>query len=173
MFHESVIAASIASLGLTVMSTPSNAAEPIATFSRIDGFAVVSQGAQYIKAHEGMPLSEGDRLMMLEGGTATIVFKDGCQYQIADDELLSIGATSTCASKGAGSLKIDPTTAISQNAPDSQHLQLAAAPGAAVGAGAVLTGASSAAIALGSFAGLTAVVDQIPTGSGDRKEISP
>jgi hypothetical protein len=126
------LAKAIAAAGLTLGVTIAGAAEPIGSFARIEGVAVVSKGAQYVKAHEGMPLKEGDRLMVMEGGRAILAFNDGCQYQVADNEVLTIGATSTCAANSGGSYKVDPYSAVSK-APDSaaQHFRPAAVGGTA------------------------------------------
>ncbi|MEA3275989.1 MAG: hypothetical protein U9Q81_11995 [Pseudomonadota bacterium] len=104
----------IVGAGLTTMLSIASAAEPIANLARIDGVAVVSQGAQYVKGREGMNLKEGDRLMALEGGNAVIEFKDGCRYTLADNELLTIGTKSTCATDAVGSYKVDPYGGVSQ-----------------------------------------------------------
>lgn len=100
---------------LTATLSVSNAEDSIGTVSQVTGVAVVSEGAQYVKAHEGLQLQEGDRIMVLEGGSAVISFTDGCQYKLADNEVLTIGLKSTCASDAAGSYKIEPYSAVSQN----------------------------------------------------------
>ena len=97
-------------LGLGAVS----AAEPVGTLSRVEGFAFVSQGAQYVAGREGMSLKEGDRVMVMDGGNAIISFADGCKYSLADNEVLSLGGTSTCASDSDGSYKIDPYVAAPQ-----------------------------------------------------------
>ena len=97
-------------LGLGVVS----AAESVGTLSRVEGFAFVSQGAQYVPGREGMSLKEGDRVMVMDGGNAIISFADGCKYNLADNEVLSLGATSTCASGTDGSHKIAPYAAVPQ-----------------------------------------------------------
>ena len=100
---------------LTAAFATASAAEPVGTLSRIEGATVVSQGAQYVKAREGMKLREGDRLMAMEGGNAVISFADGCQYTLTDNELLTLGPTSPCASDAVGSHKVDPYAAVSQD----------------------------------------------------------
>ena len=98
-------------LGLGVVS----AAESVGTLSRVEGFAFVSQGAQYVPGREGMSLKEGDRVMVMDGGNAIISFADGCKYNLADNEVLSLGATSTCASDTDGSYKIEPYASAPQD----------------------------------------------------------
>jgi hypothetical protein len=100
---------------LTAAFATAGAAESAATLVQTDGMAIVSDGAQYVAAHEGMRLSEGDRLMVMEGGSAVIRFADGCQYTLADDEFFTIGSESACASTTVGSHKVDPYSAMSQD----------------------------------------------------------
>jgi len=100
---------------VTLALGAASAAEPVGTLSRLDGAAVVSQGAQYVKAREGMKLNAGDRFMVMEGGSAVISFADGCEYKLADNELLTLGPTSTCAENAVGSYKVDPYSSVSQD----------------------------------------------------------
>jgi len=105
-------ATSLLAASLTLALNVATAAESVGTLSRIEGFAVVSQGAQYVAAREGMALKEGDRLMVLDGGNAIVSFTDGCRYTLADDEVLTIGAASTCASDTVDPYKVAPYTAV-------------------------------------------------------------
>lgn len=98
---------------LMVVLATASASESVGTLVRVDGFAAVSQGAQYVKGYEGMRLREGERLMVMEGGSAVITYADGCQYTLKDNELLTIGPTSACTSNGVGSHKVDPYRAVS------------------------------------------------------------
>ena len=100
---------------LTAALATASAADSVGTLSRVEGVAGVSQGAQYVKGTEGMKLKEGDRLMVMDGGNAVVTFADGCQYALSDNELLTVGPVSTCASDAAGSYKVDPYSAVSQN----------------------------------------------------------
>ena len=144
-FFEKVFIGASLTVGLSVASA---AAEPIGTLSRIDGVAVVSQGAQYIKGSEGMKLKEGDRLMVLEGGNAIIAFADGCQYTLGDNEVLTIGAVSACAT---------PKSAVSQSPNAAANLkpaavQAGAAGGAAGAGGAAAAGGAAVAGGIAAFA---------------------
>lgn len=91
-----------------------SAAEPVpsATISRVEGNAIASQEARYLPAREGMVLKEGDRLMVLEGGTAVISYADGCQYTLKEMGVLVVQKMSTCALNGAGVYNYDPRTAV-------------------------------------------------------------
>lgn len=159
----------VAAVGMTASVTCVGATESVGSLARIEGSAVVSQGAQYVKAHEGMPLNTGDRLMVMDGGKAILSFKDGCQYTLGDNEVLTIGTTSACAAQGAGSYKVDPRTAVSSGK-DSLALQPAAM-GAVTTAGSTLlpTGA-----AVAGFAGIGLVTAAgLDTGSDNAGAVSP
>jgi hypothetical protein len=120
------VARAMTAAALTLGFGVASAANPVGDVARINGIAIVSQGAQYVKAHEGMPLYPGDRLMVMDGGSAIVAFTDGCHHSIGDNEILTIGPTSTCASDGAGIDKVKPYEAVSHVTDASQLVQKAA-----------------------------------------------
>lgn len=126
-----------------------SAIEPIATVMELEGSAVVSQGSEYVKAHVGMRLQEGDRFLAMQDGSAVIAFDDGCKYQMTDQEVLVIGSMSTCASDAAGSYQVDAGSAVAEGA--SVSYKPAGAPGkggtAAMGASGVVPIVAAALIA--------------------------
>jgi len=68
--------------------------------ARIKGIVLVNQGQQYTTASEGLQLSSGDRLMTMDGGEATLVFKkDGCEYKLESNRILKIAAQSPCSTE--------------------------------------------------------------------------
>ena len=71
-------------------------AQPIGSLARINGTVLVNQGEQYRTGIEGMALRPGDRIMAMSAGSAVIQFADGCAYDLDDNEVLTIGPTSTC-----------------------------------------------------------------------------
>jgi hypothetical protein len=121
----------LASLALALPLGTVGAAESTATLSRLVGVGVVSQGAQYVPAHEGMALRQGDRFMVLEDGNAIITFADGCRYSLADNEVLTIGATNTCTTGAVGSHEVTPHNAVAGDySSAATDVQLARAIGA-------------------------------------------
>ena len=88
---ESAIAAVVFATAGTV-----SAAEPVGSLARISGTVLVNQGEQYRTGIEGMALRPGDRIMAMSAGSAVIQFSDGCAYDLDDNEVLTIGQTSTC-----------------------------------------------------------------------------
>jgi hypothetical protein len=102
----------LSSLGFIGMAMAADQPQ-VATVVRIDGAAVASQDAKYVPAREGMTLKQGDRLMVLEGGSAILAFADGCQYELGEMAVLAVQGISTCAANGGGVYKVDPKTAVS------------------------------------------------------------
>ena len=70
--------------------------EIVANVIRVKGQTMVSRGANYINALEGMGLHEDERIMTLEESSALLLFKNGCSYQLQENEMLTIGSESPC-----------------------------------------------------------------------------
>ncbi len=169
MNTKKMFAAALTAVGMTASLTCVSATEPVGSFARIEGSAVVSQGAQYVKAYEGMPLNAGDRLMVMDGGKAILSFKDGCQYTLGDNELLTIGATSACASRGAGSYKVDPRSAVSQGAAKTPVTLQPAAVGGGVGGALGGMGTAGGAVVAGAV-GVVAVAGATASTGSDSND---
>jgi hypothetical protein len=113
-FGRFIIGAGVAvSLGVAA------AVEPVGEVARLEGLVVVSQGAKYVTATEGMALREGDRLMALEAGSVTVRFVDGCLLNLADNTLFTVGPVSSCAAEAVGSYGVDPNSGVA-NAPNAK-----------------------------------------------------
>jgi hypothetical protein len=99
-----LIRAAIAAAAL-MGSLPTAIAEEgeVAYVARVTGAALVNKGDQYVDGTEGMPLSTGDRVMTLAQSEAAIQFKDGCQYLMKENELMTVPSMSPCVfTKGTG-----------------------------------------------------------------------
>lgn len=165
MSPNKIFAPALASVGLTLGLATASAADSVGTFSRIEGNAVVSKGAQYVKAYEGMPLNEGDRLMALDGGKVVLSFKDGCTFDVSDSEILTIGVVSPCASDAVGSYKVDPYRAVSQ---DSDAASKGFQPAAVGGSSGTVYGASLGWVPAAA-AGLVAIAGATDVGGDDNR----
>lgn len=106
-----IVAAGILATGLTVAFGQAAASEPVATITQIDGIALVSQGSDYVTATSGMSLREGDRLMAMEGGNATITYANGCVHSLADNTITTIGSAESCANGSLASSQVGPYVA--------------------------------------------------------------
>jgi hypothetical protein len=74
-----------------------NAADPIATIGGIEGTVMVNTGERYVNAKPGQALATGDRIMVLSGAKAELVFDDGCKLPLDANTVAVVPATSTCA----------------------------------------------------------------------------
>jgi len=86
-------------------------AEPAATLSAQQGTVLVNQGDEFITATQAQPLLAGDRVMVMEGGSAEITFTDGCVLPLESGSLLDVPAVSTCAGTVASVQSIGPSYA--------------------------------------------------------------
>jgi hypothetical protein len=105
--------------GVAVSLGVAAAVEPVGEVARLEGLVVVSQGAKYVTATEGMALRAGDRLMALESGSVTVRFVDGCLLNLADNTLFTVGPVSSCASEAVGSYGVNPNSGVA-NAPNAK-----------------------------------------------------
>ncbi len=119
--RNQISVAVLSGLGFVGMALAADQAQ-VATLVRIDGAAVASQDAKYVPAREGMTLKEGDRLMVLEGGSAILAFTDGCQYELGQMAMLAVQGISTCAANGVGVYKVDPKSGIADGATPQPQL---------------------------------------------------
>ena len=92
------------------------AAEPMGKIVVVSGSVLKSQSGRFVPAHEGMSLGELDRIMTMEGGSATLVFRDGCRHTMAELQKLTIGEQAPCSMQtavydGDSSVRFRPTAA--------------------------------------------------------------
>lgn len=92
-------------------AAPAFAAEPAATLSAQEGTVLVNQGDEFVTATEQQVLAAGDRVLVMEGGSAEITFADGCVLPLAEGSMLDVPALSTCAAAMARVQKIGPSYA--------------------------------------------------------------
>ncbi len=147
--HHSFSAMLAAAVCLTANA---QAADIVASLVQINGTALVDQGEQYTTAKEGMSLRTGDRVMVMEGGSAILKFADGCSYPVGDNRILTVGAADSCTSGALAQDSVGP------------YYAAAAAPAAT--AGAIAAGVVGTVVILGASGA-------IETGSDDRGQIPP
>ena len=85
-------------VGAAVLGASSVAVASDAVLSSVTGTALVNQGDAFVTAQAQSELNVGDRLMVLEGGEAVVTYADGCDYTLTDNQVLTIGETSSCTS---------------------------------------------------------------------------
>ncbi len=94
-------------LSALVVSSVSFAAQPAATLVSAKGSVLVNQGKQFVTVQKGQLLAVGDRVLVMEGGTASLKFTDGCVQVLPAGTLATV--QTTC---NAGSLaRVAPLSA--------------------------------------------------------------
>lgn len=104
-----------------LIAAPAFAAEPVASLSAQEGTVLVNQGEQFITAADAQVLNAGDRVMVMEGGTAEITFADGCVLPLAAGSMVEVPALSTCAGNVANVQSIGPSYAQAVGSPGANR----------------------------------------------------
>ena len=95
---------------LAILSSGSILAEPSsATLVDAQGSVLVNQGKQFVSAQGGQLLANGDRIMVMEGGTASLTFANGCVLNLKSGSLLVVSDENAC--NTAAVSKVAPNTA--------------------------------------------------------------
>ena len=93
------------------------AADSVATLNGQQGTVLVNQGEEFVTATEAQALVAGDRVMVMEGGSAVVTFADGCALALEAGSLLEVPAHSTCGGAVANVQNIGPSYAQAVGAP--------------------------------------------------------
>lgn len=100
------------------LAAPAFAADDsVAVLSAQTGTVLVNQGEEFITAAEAQPLQAGNRVMVMEGGSAQLTFLDGCVLALESGSLLDVPAASTCSGTVASVESIGPSYAQAIGAP--------------------------------------------------------
>ena len=65
-------------------------ANPVAIVYKMHGKVMVNQGQKFIPAKAGMPLSVGDRILVMAGSDASIEYGNGCTLSLAPNSSLTV-----------------------------------------------------------------------------------
>ena len=84
---------------LLLAIAPMAQADSVATMGGTAGDVKINQGIEFVQAEPGQAVNAGDRILVMEGGSASITYSDGCVLQISGGSLITVPASSTC--KGA------------------------------------------------------------------------
>ena len=109
---------------LCLVATPAFAQGPVATLAQQAGTVLVNQGEVFATAAEGQALKAGDRVMVMEGGFANLVFGDGCELAVPQGSLLDVPAASPCVTGEVAKItQIGPNyaQAVGDAGPDVRH----------------------------------------------------
>lgn len=109
---------------LCLVATPAFAQGPVASLAQQEGTVLVNQGEVFATAEDGQALRAGDRVMVMEGGFANLVFGDGCEVVVPQGSLLDVPAASPCVTGEVAQIKqIGPNyaQAVGDAGPDVRH----------------------------------------------------
>ena len=101
----------IALIAALAFSGTALAVEPVGALSTQEGTVLVNQGEEFVTASDAQVLNPGDRVMVMEGGSATVTFADGCVLPLEAGSLIVVPAQSTCAGAVATTEKVGPSYA--------------------------------------------------------------
>jgi hypothetical protein len=105
------------SLLLSSGAFAADAAPSTAVLGKQQGTVLVNQGEEFITAGDAQALKAGDRVMVMEGGSADILFPDGCVLPLSAGSMAVIPEVSTCAGSVAAVEQIGPAYAQAVGAP--------------------------------------------------------
>ena len=57
---------------------------------------MINQTGTYVEAQTNMTVYPGDRLMAMGGGSATVVYANGCVQSVSDNEIAEVGTPESC-----------------------------------------------------------------------------
>ena len=99
-------------LGLGI-GLDAQAAEPVAKLTQLEGKVLVNNGKSFTQAQVGMPLERGYRILIPAGGSAQVVYKDGCVLPLGQNSLLTVEGKNQC-SEGAIVAQLNPGVRLAQ-----------------------------------------------------------
>jgi hypothetical protein len=104
-------------IAILLFATSAFAADSVATLNGQQGTVLVNQGEEFVTAAEAQALVAGDRVMVMEGGSALVTFADGCVLALESGSLLDVPAESTCGGAVANVQNIGASYAQAVGAP--------------------------------------------------------
>lgn len=97
-------------IALTGAATAS-AATPAAVLASAEGQVLVNQGKEFVSATAGQALVAGDRVMVMQGATASLRFADGCLLPLTQSSLVVVQNLSSCAGGDVQIAELKPMSA--------------------------------------------------------------
>ena len=89
-------------------------ANPVAIVYKMHGKVMVNQGQKFIPAKAGMPLSVGDRILVMAGSDASIEYGNGCTLSMVPNSSLTVtpdckNAQALAATQQGNTAAMDPS----------------------------------------------------------------
>lgn len=82
-------------------TTGAIAADKETVLSNVHMPVMINQGSAYVEATDSMFLFAGDRVMILEGGSAQLNYANGCVQVLAANEVAQVSTPESCNSMAA------------------------------------------------------------------------
>lgn len=101
----------VAALFAASSVSASESTAPEAMLTDIEGTVLVNQGERFVNVHEATALVAGDRVLLMSGASAGLVWADGCELPLVAESMLSIGAQSPCLGETAEVTQLGPMLA--------------------------------------------------------------
>ncbi len=108
MVIRSIVVACAVALGAGV--SVAQAANEVATLGQVAGKVMVNKGKGFTAAKAGMGLANNDRLITLDGGSASVVYMDGCTTNVKPNSVLAISGAAGCKAQALSVYAPAPTT---------------------------------------------------------------
>ena len=105
----------------TLLAGSAFAADSVATLSAQEGTVLVNQGEEFVTAAESQALMAGDRVMVMEGASATITYADGCALPLIAGTLVELPAQSPCTGAVVSLQQVGPTVAQAPGDDDKKY----------------------------------------------------
>jgi hypothetical protein len=114
----------------------------LASLASVDGKILVNQGHGYVAAKPGMMLSDGDRVIALDGASAAVVYADGCVTKLKENNVLAMSQAAGCKEQPLGTGQAAPIQVAQAIGGPAQSLHVTQAPigGDSAGGGGVVGG---------------------------------
>jgi len=77
----------------------------------IEGSVLVNQGERFVTVREPTALVSGDRVLLMSGASAGLVWADGCEMPLVAESMLSIAEQSPCVGTTAEVTQLGPMVA--------------------------------------------------------------
>lgn len=101
----------VAALFAASSVSASDSTAPEAVLTDIQGSVLVNQGERFVNVHEATALNAGDRVLVMTGSSAGLVWADGCEMPLVAESMLGIGAESPCAGTTVEITQLGPMVA--------------------------------------------------------------
>ena len=138
LFARSLAAVTLGALASTAMCADEGD-EIIGSLQDVEGTVLLKKGEQSVPAVEGQQVRASDEVLVTDGARALLVFVDGCDMSLDEEELYKVPNRSPCATLWWAAPAAAATACGAAQVNESNNSQAIAALGLAAGAGLLAT----------------------------------